>query len=173
MKKRLTIVILFVVIALGTMSWSAIETSYPASNAIQSVASSKGENNSTNLVETELEQRTKIPNGVRYRLDASQSHFTIDANSSGVLWFLGHNHHIAARDFKGDVELSASRVEPAALQMTVKTESLAETGEKFTEQQKQIINNSMHKEVLETAKYPEAVFKSTNGNYSRVGSNRC
>jgi polyisoprenoid-binding protein YceI len=113
-----------------------------------------------------------MANGVRYRLDVSQSHFIIDANATGLLWFLGHNHHIAVRDFRGEAELTASALEPASLQITIKTESMVETGERFTEQQKQIINNSMHKEVLETAKYPEAIFKSTNVVAKRIGENQ-
>jgi polyisoprenoid-binding protein YceI len=96
----------------------------------------------------------------RYRLDAAHSRFMVDANSSGVLWFLGHNHHIAARDFTGEIQITPGMIESASLLLRIKAASLAETGEHFTEQQKQIITSTMHKQVLETAKYPEIVFKS-------------
>ena len=97
----------------------------------------------------------------RYKLDAAQSRFMIDANSSGVLWFMGHNHHIAARDFTGEIQMTQGMPESASLELRVKADSLAETGERFTEEQKKIITDTMHKQVLETGKYPEIIFKST------------
>ncbi|HJQ67406.1 MAG TPA: YceI family protein [Blastocatellia bacterium] len=108
-------------------------------------------------------QRATVHKGpiARYRLDAASSRFVVDANSSGVLWFMGHNHHIAARDFTGEIQLTPGMIESASLLLRVKADSLAETGERFTEQQKQIITSTMRKQVLETEKYPEIVFKST------------
>ena len=97
----------------------------------------------------------------RYKLDAANSRFMIDANSSGVLWFMGHNHHIAARDFTGEIQMTPGMLESASLELRVKADSLAETGERFTEEQRKIITDTMHKQVLETGKYPEIVFKST------------
>src|SRR3982751_2391065 len=38
----------------------------------------------------------------RYRLDASQSRFMVRAFAGGLLWFKGHDHFIAARDFTGE-----------------------------------------------------------------------
>lgn len=107
-------------------------------------------------------QRATIHKGAvaRYKVDAAQSRFMVNANSSGVLWFLGHNHHIAARDFTGEIQLTPGMIELASLLLRVKADSLAETGEHFTEQQKQIITGTMRKQVLETEKYPEIVFKS-------------
>ena len=93
----------------------------------------------------------------RYKLDAAQSHFMIDANSSGMLWFMGHNHHIAAREFTGEIQMTPGMLESASLELRVKADSLAETGERFTEQERKIITDTMRKEVLETGKYPEIV----------------
>ena len=45
--------------------------------------------------------------------------------------------------------------------MTVRADSLVETSDVFTEQQKQIINKELREIVLEPAKYPEITFKST------------
>ena len=108
----------------------------------------------------------------RYRLDATQSQFIIDANSTGLLWFMGHKHHVAAKEFTGEVELAPDVLTPAILQLTVRTASLAETGAWFTEQEKQIITNTIHKEVLETEKYPEAVFKTTTVTAKKTGENQ-
>jgi polyisoprenoid-binding protein YceI len=172
MKIKLTVIMLSSLIAATTIGWSTTRSIYSASHAVQLLEASGDNSKSNEIVETASDRKMEVFNGVRYRLDAGQSRLVIDANASGLLWFLGHNHHIAARDFTGEAGLTASTVEPGSLQMTIKTESLAETGEHFTEQQKQIINNSMHKEVLETAKYPEAIFKSTNVSAKKTGENQ-
>jgi polyisoprenoid-binding protein YceI len=117
--------------------------------------------------------RTKIESGnqnvARYRLDAGQSKFMIRAFSGGLLWFKGHDHFIAVRDFSGEVQLTPGATNPASLQMTIRADSLAETRDVFTEQQKQIINRELREIVLETAKYPEITFKSTEVNGSLTG----
>ncbi|HEY0378985.1 MAG TPA: YceI family protein [Pyrinomonadaceae bacterium] len=97
----------------------------------------------------------------RYRLDASQSRFMVRAFSGGLLWFKGHDHFIAVRDFSGEVQLSPGAISPASLQMTIRADSLVETRDLFTEQQQQIINKELREIVLETSKYPEITFKST------------
>ena len=97
----------------------------------------------------------------RYRIDASRSKFIVHANRSGIAWFKGHSHRIAVKDFQGTAELDLSVVNPASLQMTVRAASLEETDPVFTPEQKKIINKELNEIVLETAKYPEITFKST------------
>ena len=97
----------------------------------------------------------------RYRLDPSQSRFMVRAFSGGLLWFRGHDHFIAARDFTGEVELTPGASSPASLQMRIRADSLVETRDLFTEQEKQIINRELREIVLETARYPEITFRST------------
>ena len=97
----------------------------------------------------------------RYRLDAGASRFMVRAFSGGPLWFKGHDHFIAVRDFTGEVQLTPGAINPAQLVMTIRADSLAETRDVFTEQQKQIINKELREIVLETARYPEITFRST------------
>ena len=98
---------------------------------------------------------------VRYRIDASRSKFIVHANRTGLAWFKGHSHRIAVKDFEGTAELDLSVVNPASLQMTVRAASLEETDPVFTADQKKIINKELNEIVLETAKYPEITFRST------------
>jgi polyisoprenoid-binding protein YceI len=105
---------------------------------------------------------TKPVAEARYRIDAGKSTFMVRAFSGGLLWFKGHDHLIAIRDFNGEVAVTPDNILPASLQMTVKTNSLVETRDVFTEQQKQIINKELREIVLETEKYPEITFRSTN-----------
>jgi polyisoprenoid-binding protein YceI len=97
----------------------------------------------------------------RFRLDSSQSRFIAHALRGGLLWFKGHEHLVAAREFSGEAEMSPDKITSGSLQLTVKTDSMVETSDAFTEQQKQIINKELREIVLEPAKYPEIVFKST------------
>lgn len=97
----------------------------------------------------------------RYRIDAARSKFMVRAFAGGLLWFKGHDHFVAVRDFSGEVEVTPGPVTPASLTLRVRADSLEETRDIFTPQQKQIINREMKEVVLETAKYPEISFRST------------
>ncbi|MET0645461.1 MAG: YceI family protein [Pyrinomonadaceae bacterium] len=96
-----------------------------------------------------------------YRLDPARSKFMIRAFAGGLLWFKGHDHFVAARDFTGEARLTPGSVSPASLTLTVRAASLAETREVFTPQQKKIIDGELRDIVLEPDKYPEITFKST------------
>jgi len=102
------------------------------------------------------------PATVTYNLDASQSKFMAHANRSGLFWFKGHSHHLAASEFTGQVELTPDTITPASLRLVVKAASLHETGADFTDQQKQIINKELKDIVLHPDQYPDISFQSTN-----------
>lgn len=101
------------------------------------------------------------PATVTYNLDASQSKFMAHANRSGLLWFKGHSHHLAASDFSGTVELTPDTIAPASLRLVVKAASLHETGANFTDAEKQIINKELKELVLHPDQYPDITFQST------------
>ncbi|MFL6333935.1 MAG: YceI family protein [Pyrinomonadaceae bacterium] len=96
----------------------------------------------------------------RYRLDAGRSQFMVRAFAGGPLWFKGHDHFVKVGDFDGEAELTPGALSPASLSLRVRADSLEETRDVFTAQQKQIINKELREIVLETAKYPEIAFKS-------------
>ena len=98
---------------------------------------------------------------LRFQLDANQSKFIAHAQRGGLLWFKGHEHLVAAREFSGEAQLNAESLTASSLQLTVRTDSMEETSDAFTSAQKQIINRELREIVLEPAKYPEIVFKSS------------
>ncbi len=98
---------------------------------------------------------------MRYEIDSGRSKFMVHAYRGGLAWFKGHDHLIAARDFSGVAELNLDALNPASLQMTIRSASLEETSDVFTTQQKGIINKELEEIVLETAKYPDITFKSS------------
>ena len=112
------------------------------------------------------------PATVTYNLDASQSKFMAHANRSGLLWFKGHSHHLAASDFSGQVEVTPDTITPASLRLVVKAASLHETGADFTEPQKQIINKELKDIVLLPDQYPDITFQSTNVTSKGLGGGR-
>ena len=112
------------------------------------------------------------PATVTYNLDASQSKFMAHANRSGLLWFKGHSHHLAASDFSGQVEVTPDTIMPASLRLVVKAASLHETGADFTEPQKQIINKELKDIVLLPDQYPDITFQSTNVTSKSLGGGR-
>jgi polyisoprenoid-binding protein YceI len=109
---------------------------------------------------------------VTYNLDASQSKFMAHANRSGLFWFKGHSHHLAASDFSGQVELTPDTITPASLRLVVKAASLHETGADFTEPQKQIINKELKEIVLHPDQYPDITYQSTNVRVKASGAGR-
>ena len=96
-----------------------------------------------------------------YRLDPARSTFVVRAFAGGVLWFKGHDHFVAAREFEGEARLTPGSVSPASLTLTVNAASLAETRDVFNEQQQRIINGELRDIVLEPEKYPVITFRST------------
>lgn len=113
-----------------------------------------------------------VPQTVTYTLDASRSKFMAHANRSGLLWFKGHDHHLAASEFTGEVSITPQTVTPASLRLVVKAASLHETGADFTEQQKQIINKELRDIVLHPDQYPEIIFQSTGVTAKAAGDGR-
>lgn len=112
------------------------------------------------------------PATVTYILNPSQSKFMAHANRSGLLWFKGHSHHLAASDFSGEVEITPDTIVPASLRLVVKAASLHETGADFTDPQKQIINKELREIVLHPDQYPDINFQSTNVTAKSSGSGR-
>ena len=109
------------------------------------------------------------PATVTYNLDASQSKFMAHANAGGLLWFKGKDHHLAAREFTGQVEITPDTITPASLRLVVKAATLHETGAEFTEPQKEIINRELREIVLHPDRYPDITFQSTNVTVTNLG----
>jgi polyisoprenoid-binding protein YceI len=108
----------------------------------------------------------------RYRLDASKSKFIAHALAGGLLWFKGHEHLVAVREFTGEAQINPDSIAASSLEITAKTGSMEETSSVFTDAQKQIIDKELREIVLLPDQYPEIVFKSTNVTGKATGSNQ-
>ena len=107
----------------------------------------------------------------RYRLDAGQSRFTVQAFAEGLLSSFGHDPLIAIRDFEGEVEFVPGTLEGAHVHLKIKAGSLAALDD-IKEQDRLEIERQMRNDVLEVSKYPEIVFQSTSVTASRIKEGR-
>jgi len=101
-------------------------------------------------------------------LEAAASKFTVQAFASGLLASFGHNPTFAIRDFEGTAVFRPDAPESASLRLKIRTSSLS-VQDDVKEKDKQEIEQTMHKEVLETEKYPEIVFETSRVSASKTG----
>lgn len=101
---------------------------------------------------------------VVYKIHADQSKFVVRTGTAGLLGFVGHEHLIEAREFTGEITVTPEGI--ASLRMVVKTASLVETGE-FDKKDTETIQTRLHENVMESSKYPEILFQSTEVSYSK------
>lgn len=95
----------------------------------------------------------------RYRIDARQSRFVVQAEASGLLSVFGHNPVIAVCGFGGDVRFVPGTLQQASLLVLVQSASLALVSES-SDKDRHEIERAMRGEVLEIARYPEIIFMS-------------
>jgi polyisoprenoid-binding protein YceI len=107
---------------------------------------------------------------IRYRFNANESRFTVQAFAGGVLSAFAHNPIIAIRDFTGEVKFNPDTPETASLCVTIKADSL-EVADNVSEKDRQDIEDKMRNEVLEVSTYPDIVFKSTDVSITRIAEN--
>ncbi len=96
--------------------------------------------------------------------------FIAHALAGGLLWFKGHDHLVAVRDFSGEVRLDPNSIPASSLEIIAKTASMEETSSVFTDAQKKIINKELHDIVLLPDQYPDIVFRSTSVTGQSIGN---
>jgi polyisoprenoid-binding protein YceI len=104
----------------------------------------------------------------RYSIDPDISRFVVRVVASGMLSAFGHNPTIVIRDFAGEARFDPGSLDSAELHLRVKSGSLAVT-DNVSDKDRREIERTMNQEVLETAKYPEIVFDSSNVSASKAG----
>src|SRR5262245_40855874 len=102
-----------------------------------------------------------------YRLDPSQSRFTVQAFAAGLLAGFGHNPSIAIRDFTGEIRIMPETLADASLRLEINANSLVLLDE-VKEKDREEIERTMFNDVLETRLYPEIIFQSTDVALTRI-----
>jgi len=97
---------------------------------------------------------------VRYVIDTRASQFTVQAFASGLISAVAHSPKIAIRDWTGEVQVAASALGNGSLTVRVKSASL-EVLDELKDSDRQEIQRVMKIEVLETDRFPEIIYESS------------
>jgi polyisoprenoid-binding protein YceI len=112
-----------------------------------------------------------------YTIVPSESDFWVFVGKTGFFSALAHDHEIGVKRFGGRVVIPGAGASGGSLEMEVDATSLVVLDKKPSEADKKKIFDSMHNEVLESAKHQKITFKSVsvsdvkqtgNDNYSLV-----
>jgi polyisoprenoid-binding protein YceI len=104
----------------------------------------------------------------RYALDPALSRLQVRAFSTGLLAGLGHNPNFSARDLAGEILVPPAGPAGGSLELRVKTQSLSASND-IKDKDRREIERIMHSEVLESASFPEIVFRSTAVSAEKTG----
>jgi polyisoprenoid-binding protein YceI len=85
-----------------------------------------------------------------------------------MLSAFGHSPTLAAREFSGEAQFVGGTFDEAFLRINIKAASLT-VMDNISEKDRREIENTMNQRVLETQKYPDIVFESSNVSASKAG----
>lgn len=99
---------------------------------------------------------------VRYATDVKASTFKVRAFAMGMLSAFGHSPTIAIRDFEGNAQFTeaGSALENARLEIIIRAKSL-EVVDDISDKDRREMQSEMNNHVLETDRFPEIRFEST------------
>jgi len=97
---------------------------------------------------------------VRYVFDTRASQFTVQGFASGLIAAVAHSPKIAIREWTGEVQVAEGAMGSSILRVRVKSASL-EVLDEVKESDRQEILRVMKMEVLETDRFPEIVYESS------------
>ncbi len=103
---------------------------------------------------------TGAQRGRTYKIIAAESSLWVYVAKAGLFSALAHNHEIGVRSFSGNVTVPDAGASGGALTLDIEAKSLVVLDKKVSEDDRAKIFNSMHNEVLESAKHPQIAFKS-------------
>jgi polyisoprenoid-binding protein YceI len=107
---------------------------------------------------------------VRYLIDGRASRFTVQAFAGGFAAVMAHNPKFAIRDFTGETQFVPGTLEDASLRVTVKASSLDLLDEVGAKDRREI-QRVAFEEVLNTDRFPEIVFGSSQITSNHLGEN--
>ncbi len=102
-----------------------------------------------------------------YKLDAGESSFTVQAFADGFLKGFGHDPTVGIKNFSGEAKFDPESLKNAELRIEVDAKSL-EVVDDVKEKDVDEVEKTMHEDVLESSKYPEIVFQSTDITTTRI-----
>jgi len=105
-----------------------------------------------------------------YTIVPAESNFWVFVGKSGLFSALAHDHEIGVKSFSGRVVVPETGAGAGSLEMEVDAKSLVVLDKKPSEEDKKKIFDSMHNEVIESAKHQKITFKSVSvGDVKQTG----
>lgn len=98
---------------------------------------------------------------VQYVIDPKLSQFNVQAFANGMISVVAHSPKIAIREWTAETRFASESLADASLTVKGKTASF-EVLDELREDDRKLIHRIMREEVLETSRYPEFAFTSTN-----------
>jgi len=105
----------------------------------------------------------------RYTIDSEMSKFTVRVFATGMFSAFGHSPTLDAREFVGEARFASESLDNAYIRIRVNAASLTVTNN-IDDHDRREIERTMNERVLETDKYPEIVFESSNVSANRAGN---
>ncbi|HEX3681928.1 MAG TPA: YceI family protein [Bryobacteraceae bacterium] len=103
-----------------------------------------------------------------YAIDAAMSTITVRPFAGGTLSAVAQNPTLTIRDLAGEACFIPGTLDGASVQIKIKAASLAFAEELSNEERKQI-EHAIHRDILETDKYPDIVFSTSKVSASKAG----
>lgn len=104
-----------------------------------------------------------------YVIEPMISRFTVKVLATGLLSAFGHSPTIQVRDFKGEIEFDPEAVERSSLHFVARADSLA-VADNISDKDRREIESQMREQVLETSKYGEIVYTTTEVSVQNTGN---
>lgn len=98
--------------------------------------------------------------GGRYVIDTRASQFTVQAFASGLIAAVAHSPKIAIRDWTGEAQVGAGAPENSSLTVRINSASM-EVLDELKESDRHEIHRVMKIEVLESDRFPDIVYESS------------
>jgi polyisoprenoid-binding protein YceI len=103
---------------------------------------------------------------VCYVVDMRASQFTVQAFASGLAAAVAHSPKIAIRDWDGEARFTPGTLTDASIRVRIKTASLEVLDEMRDSDRRELLR-VLNGEVLETQRFPEVIFESSEARAER------
>jgi len=103
---------------------------------------------------------------VCYVVDTRASQFTVQAFASGLAAAVAHSPKIAIRDWDGEARFTPGTLTDASIRVRIKTASLEVLDEMRDSDRRELLR-VLNGEVLETQRFPEVIFESSEARAER------
>ena len=97
---------------------------------------------------------------VCYVVDTRASQFVVQAFASGLAAAVAHSPKIAIRDWTGEARFTPGTMGDASIKVRVKAASL-EVLDELRDSDRRELHRVMNREVLDTSRFPEIIFESS------------